>query len=216
MSKLIDLTGMKFGRLTVIERAENRKSRTFWLCKCDCGSLKPVNSIDMMGGRIISCGCIRNENIIKFNTTHGLAHTRLNSIWKSMRKRCLNPNSSSYESYGGRGITICEEWKNDCRCFYDWAIANGYADNLTIDRIDNNKGYSPENCRFATMREQANNTRHNVFLEFEGNKMTIAQWAREINVNISTVWARIKRGCPIEAILSKDKLASNGGRHTKN
>lgn len=160
MPPLKDLAGQKFGRLTVIEKSHPKNKKTFWLCECDCGNTTIVSGQDMKNGRIKSCGCIRKERGNHF--IHGDSHKRLHNIWSLMFQRCYNPKASGYKNYGGRGISICDEWRK-YPVFKDWALANGYADDLTIDRIDNDGNYEPSNCKWSTYKEQAQNKRNTNF-----------------------------------------------------
>ena len=165
--KLKDLTGSKFGRLTVIERqGSNKHGRPLWLCECECKKRIIKSSQALISSHTQSCGCLRMEVLNKSHTKHGLKGTRLYEIWKSMKKRCCNPKQTNYKNYGGRGITVCDEWKKDFQAFYDWAMAHGYDANAsrgecTIDRIDANGNYCPGNCRWITIAEQQRNKRNN-------------------------------------------------------
>ena len=206
MGKFIDLTGQKFGRLTVLSRTDNNKHRqVMWLCQCKCGNFIVVRGYRLKDGHTKSCGCLNKEqaiiNVSKHHS-HKLSNTRLYQTWQNIKKRCLNYKDKNYKNYGGRGIEICNEWLNPNN-FFKWALNNGYSDNLTIDRIDNNKGYTPNNCRWTTLKTQANNKRNNHLLTFKGKTKTMIQWADKFKINYYTLSTRLKRNWTTERALTE-------------
>lgn len=189
------IIGKRFGRLVVLklDYVDNHHY-THWICKCDCGNIVSIRRNQLTSGDNISCGCYHKEHNHEFGFKHGLTNNPLYWVWTGIKNRCLNPKASNYERYGGRGISICDEWKNDFKSFYDWAMSHGYQNGLTIDRIDNNGNYEPSNCRWATRKEQQNNTRRNRIFTYEGVSHSIVEWSRILNVNYETLRYRIKVG----------------------
>lgn len=195
--------GDKFGRLTVVSCiGKNAKGRWLFLCKCDCGKETAVLGKSLKSGNTKSCGCYRLEAGIASNTTHGMSKTKLYRIWASMKDRCLRPKSTAFYKYGGRGITVCEEWL-DFENFRAWAMANGYEEGLSIDRVNPNGNYEPSNCRWVTMQEQAHNKRTSVFITYNGETHTLKQWSEIVGVNYYTMQNRYKAGKSPAEILSK-------------
>lgn len=176
MGAKLDITGERYGKLVALKPAgkRNKYNATFWLFKCDCGNEKEISLSDVRAGKINSCGCLLHP--------HGMEGSRLYYIWSSMKQRCNNTNHKSYKDYGGRGITICAEWKSNFISFRDWAFANGYKEHLTIERIDTNGNYCPANCTWATVKEQANNRRNTIWLTHNGETKTMLQWAEVVGI----------------------------------
>lgn len=204
MRKPIDLTGQQLGRLTVIERAGSDKRRNaLWVCQCECGDKVIARACDLKSGHTTSCGCFKRERQLASATKHGGKKTRLYHIWEGMKSRCLNRAERSYKDYGGRGITVCEEWAQSFGAFRDWALANGYRDDLTIDRIDNDGNYCPENCHWATKKEQGNNRRSNRKITHNGETHTLTQWAELIGIKRETLSQRLRNGWSVERALAE-------------
>lgn len=188
MSKLINLTGKRFGRWIVISKSKSENGKLYWLCKCDCGTTSIVDGDTLRRGT--STGCKKCRHIW---SKHYLSGNPLYYVWNGIKQRCSNLNASEYENYGGRGISICDEWKNDFKSFYDWAILNGYQRGLSIDRINANGNYEPSNCRWTTMKVQQSNKRTNTIILFSGKSKTLQQWAEYLGVKPNTLCGRIKR-----------------------
>lgn len=198
MGRFIDLTGQRFGRLIVIQRANHTGSSAYWLCRCDCGNTIVIQGGSLRRGSTKSCGCLKKD----VTTIHSGRKTRLYSIWDNMKSRCNNPNKDSYRNYGGRGIKVCPEWLHDFSAFRDWALSNGYDDDLTLDRIDNDKGYTPENCRWETRSNQNRNQRKNYMITYNGATKTLEEWASIYEIASGTLYSRIQRGWNIEKALN--------------
>lgn len=186
-----DLTNKKFGRLLALEKTK-LNNQTFWACKCDCGKQINVLTANLTCNRVKSCGCLKIDKFIERSTIHNQRHTLLYEIWKGIKQRCLNPNNRSYKNYGGRGITICDDWKNDYTLFYNWSIQNGYKKGLSIDRINNNGNYEPSNCRWVNKEIQANNTRSNKYITINGITKSLSDWLKDYDISFTIYYRRTK------------------------
>lgn len=210
--KVIDMTGYETGRIKVVERVgKNKSGNILWRYECSCGA-GGIATADAIR-RMKSCGCIRKENgkefFHNFNIIHGESRTRIYTIWGNMINRTSNKKNKDYKNYGGRGITVCEEWK-DYLTFKKWALKNGYSDTLTLDRIDNDKGYYPGNCRWADEETQNNNKQQSRKLEYKGEIKSVEQWAKEYNINRSTLVNRLNKGMSIKEALETPIKGGNG------
>ena len=202
MRKKIDITGERYGRLVVIrELSKNSIGETMWLCQCDCGRLIILRGSSLRSGNTRSCGCLKGESLKTRGITHNGTGTRLYHIWANMIQRCTNENNKCWARYGGRGITVCDEWFYFTN-FKKWALENGYSENLSIDRINVNKGYSPTNCRWSDSITQANNKRTNHYIDYRGRNLTISQWATLLQISPKTISTRLQRGWSVERTLT--------------
>lgn len=205
-SKRYNLIGERFGRLLVLDYVgKNNYNQLYYLCECVCGNQVKVLGHSLLNGRTKSCGCYRKERskqesdkLKTINIKHNLHNHKLYSIWHHMKDRCYNNNYKSYMIYGGRGIKVCDEWKNNFQAFYDWAISNGYEDSLTIDRINTDGNYEPSNCRWATYKQQQNNRRNNHYITYNGATHTLSQWSEILNINSKTLRSRLYMNWTIE------------------
>ena len=201
--RYIDLTGKRFGNYTVLRRVPSTNNNVKYLCHCDCGTEKIVYASSLRSGKVVSCGCHKNNQCGDNFRKHALRRSTLYGVWSSMKGRCLNPNNQKYSIYGGRGIKVCDEWRNDFKAFYDWAYANGYDENApkgqcTIDRINVDGNYEPSNCRWVTAKQQSNNVRCNVYITYKGETLTLTEMAERYKISPTQLGKRIKRGWTVE------------------
>lgn len=211
MKKLIK-KGERFGKLEVLgfdheihhvyENSKRNYKEYFYNCKCSCGKDVVVSEKSLKSGNTKSCGCLNIEKIVERNTTHNLSNNRLYGIYHGIKKRCYNKNSRSYKDYGARGIKMCDSWLKDFRTFYEWASCSGYKDNLTIERIDINKDYCPENCSWIPLGEQAKNTSRSRYYELDGVKHLLGDWCRIYNIEFTCVRRRLERGWNLKKALT--------------
>ena len=198
MGKRLDIEpGQKFGRLTIIRETQRRAKKRYFLCRCDCGNERTVRLVAMRAGEVKSCGCLRNEQNRVANMSHGLWGTSLYWSWHSMKDRCLNPNCAVYKHYGARGIAVCDDWMG-FEAFRDWALSNSYKEGLTIERIDVNGNYEPDNCTWIPMSEQSNNKRSSRIITFRDKTMNLKKWADHLGLRPSVLWGRLDRGWSVE------------------
>lgn len=227
-----DLRNQRFGKLTAIKPLGlNRHNEMTWECVCDCGNTYKATSYSLRTGSATQCRSCTLKQIGDSNRKYFLLNEsalrerreqqpmiwacypeRLQNIYTNIKSRCYNPNVSSYKDYGERGIVLCEEWKNSFACFADWALSNGYTEDLTIDRIDNDGNYEPSNCRFVTRTEQANNRRSSLYLEYNGEKDTLANWCRRLDIPYYYIQYRLYKGRELGDIVNE---FNNGTRRKR-
>lgn len=207
MPNFIDLTGQKFGYLTVIRRSDNiNKEYVAYECLCDCGKIKKAKGCYLKNGVTSSCGCKTKEKLHKRNITHGLSKTSpVYSMWEGMKQRCYNPNSTAYYRYGARGIFMCDLWKNNFGSFHKWCMKNGWKKGLDLDRKDNDGIYEPRNCRFVTKQINSRNRSTNKYLTFNGQTLCLQDWALCIGIHPCTLSKRLEKW-PLEKALTIGKI----------
>lgn len=200
MPNFKNLTGEKFGRLTIIgvsRKVESgNRERYYWRCKCDCGNEKEVRTDCLTSGLVKSCGCLKKDqdkiNLTKYHK-HKLSHTKLWDTYYGMKSRCYDKTDKRYSDYGGRGIEICPEWLENFENFVSWSLENGFDDNLQIDRIDNDSGYSPQNCRWISIKENCRNRRSNVMIEYQGKMITLVELSEILNIPYKTAYSKYRK-----------------------
>jgi hypothetical protein len=198
-----DLTGQRFGMLQALHIVrKDKNNHCIWLCQCDCGNQCEVAGTTLLTGQQKSCGCNKIKFLQEANTTHGKAYEKIYRVYQHIIHRCYNASDQAFKNYGGRGISVCDEWKDDRSAFFNWAEESGYKEGLSIDRIDNDGPYSPANCRWADRTTQANNCRKNVLLTWDNKTLTATHWARELGIKPSLIIGRLRRGLPTERVLS--------------
>lgn len=205
MPNSLDLTGRRYGRLVVLRRGQpsgSRRLRARWICICDCGTEKSILMDALQGQHARSCGCLDMET----KTSHGMSRTPEYKVWRAMQDRCTNPNNQSWDRYGGRGITVCDAWKDFTSFIADMGIRP--SPGHSIDRIDGNGNYEPDNCRWATIHEQNNNREGNVLLTWKGETMTLVQWGRRLGICKETMRGRLRLGWTMERVVSTPVRAS--------
>lgn len=203
-----DYTGQTYNRVTLLSFSHKRGKHSYWNCRCSCGNEFTARVDCVISGNTKSCGCLNHEAKV---TKHGQARTPLYRVYYSMKQRCYNPNDKHYSDYGGRGISICDEWLSDFPAFSKWAYENGYAHGLSIDRIDVNGNYEPSNCRWVTQKVQTRNTRRNTYITISGETKVLKDWCTTFGVNCATACNRIKRGYPIYKVfgISEQSVSTN-------
>lgn len=203
MPKLVDLSGRKFGKLTVIEQHGHIGDKVAWLCRCECGNEKVVSGSNLITSQTTSCGCVWKSTMKDVHTTHGMRHTKIYKIWEAMKRRCDSPKAERYPQYGGRGIKYTPEWSK-FEPFYAWALSAGYSEGLSIDRINVDGNYEPSNCQWVTMKQQGYNKTTSRFLTYQGETLTVAEWSEKTGIPYFDLYQRIaKLGWSTERALTQ-------------
>jgi hypothetical protein len=211
--KAFNLTGTKVGRLLVLEY----KGKNMWFCRCDCGKEKLIRTDCLKKETTKSCGCLNRELAAQNKKIHGMSKTPIYKVYRGIKSRCFNKNIKEFFYYGNRGISVCDGWLgvNGFESFYIWAMSSGYRAGLTLERINNNGNYEPDNCTWATMKTQCNNTRHNRFITYNGRTQTYTQWETELGYTRGIISSRVKKGWSIEEIMTRKPVKGKGERHVR-
>lgn len=202
MAKTFNLVGQRFGRLLVLESVRIRPRKIHWRCACDCGNTSTVWTAKLRNGNTQSCGCMRDEMASERKRTHAMSKSPEYRIWQSMKDRCGNPTSGGYRRYGGRGIKVCERWLESFENFFS-DMGKRPTRKHSINRINNDGNYDPDNCEWATGREQSRNTSRNRFLEMDGTRLTVADWSLKTGIRSGTIGARLKYGWSVTRALTE-------------
>jgi len=209
VTKSIDLTGKTFNQLTIIHKnGTDKYGKPMWFCECTCGNTKTILGTSIRNGSTKSCGCLRKKQLSQRVKTHGLSKTVEYKIWKGIKKRCFNSSCKAFPNYGGRGITICDIWKNDAQAFIDY-IGSRPSNEYSIERINNNKNYEPGNIKWATRQEQNGNQRSNRLITIKDKTKNVAQWGKISPVATSTIYSRLNKGWPPEDAVFKKSTTSH-------
>ena len=196
-----NLTGQRFGRLTVVEYAGNAGKNQQWKCECDCGSVLTARGPRLKSGRTKSCGCLQRDGARSLMRTHGMRYTPEYAIWRGIKKRCHNPLAADFSRYGGRGVTVCQEWQSSFAAFFAH-VGSRPSPSHQIDRIDNERGYEPGNVRWATPSENQRNTRANRLVAVDGETLCVSEWSERTGIKAKVIFARLRRGWSIEKTLT--------------
>ena len=201
-----NLTGKSFHRWLVIDFSHSKRKHTYWICRCECGTIKPVRADQLQNGESKSCGCWHKEKASeqgRTTTTHGMAGSLIYAVWNGMVRRCTKLDDWSYSRYGQRGIRVCDRWRNSFTAFYE-DMGPRPTNKHSLDRIDNNGDYTPDNCRWATRIEQASNTRKNFYLTCSGETHTLAEWSRITGISVAALWVRLRKfNWPVDKALTQ-------------
>lgn len=212
--KFIDLSGKRFGLLVVKRRDGHANKGAWWECLCDCGNITYLDTRSLTTGHTKSCGCGKANFCRQKATKHNACYSSLYVVWFDMKRRCFDERDPAYKNYGQRGISVCKEWRESFVCFKEWAENNGYRPQLTLERIDNNGNYHPDNCKWVTMKEQSNNRRNNINITFNGQTKTLKQWSESIGLGYNTLWQRWKAGWDIPTLLQTPQRVVVNGKYS--